>query len=154
MIWGDRIQSTQDVTQIHFDETAKWADVILIHTNGQYDRIEGTLNYIYEKSGKPIIQADGALSVSKPTMPNPYGPKFKTHEERGEAFREFANDLFSLPFIVGNHWCGYIDRLEVVQPGAQAGGIKDEFGYPHTGITDVFAEVNGGIYDFILDMKK
>jgi hypothetical protein len=101
---------------------------------------------------KPVIITD--LSYPSPPtekMPAPFGPKMKTHRERGERHREYFNKIFSMPSVIGWYWCGHIDQRrqpeDWMQSVRQHSGLKDEFDEPHRECVDMLRETNKTVYD-------
>jgi len=150
LILGDRINGNTSPSLAALSEIKDWIDVIMLQYYGFYRDQKGTIDIVYELTGKPILLCDACFSVPLPEMSNPFGPQLESQAERGRAYREYAEQVFSLPYIVGWHWCGYIDNYDTAEPGMQHSGIKNIYGENYTDLTDVMKEVNKEIYKMIL----
>jgi len=101
---------------------------------------------------KPVIITD--LSYPTPPteiMPHPFGPQMKTQRERGERHREYFNEVFSMPYVIGWYWCGHIDQRrqsdDWMQSVRQHSGLKNEFDEPYDECLDIIRETNKTMYD-------
>jgi len=160
MIFGDRWNCNNGPRMSAVEESKNWVDATIIHTYGYYDGElhrgaihKDVLEQLYRIMERPILLGDSCFSTPIPEMPDPWGPHVSSQAERGKACREYAEKVFSLPYIIGWNWCGYIDQYasDAEYSTPQHSGFKNVYGEFHTGLTDVMKEVNGGIYEFILN---
>jgi len=150
LILGDRINGNAGPSLTALSEIKNWVDIIMLQFYGFYRDQKEAIEMVYGTTRRPILLCDSCFSFPLPKMTNPFGPQLGSQAERGKAYREYAEQVFSLPYIVGWHWCGYIDNYDTAEPGMQHSGIKNIYGELYTDLTDVMKEVNKGIYYKIL----
>jgi len=154
LILGDRYNGNTGPSIAALLEARNWVDVIMTHHWGYFRDIKDNLEMMHKLTGKPILIGDSCFSLPYPEMPNPFGPHVESSAERGRMYRQFAENVFSLPYIIGWNWCGYIDNLEEWEKGTQHSGIKNAYGENYTELTDVMKEVNASIYDTIIKGRE
>ena len=97
----------------------------------------GTLDRWHELSGKPILVSDTAFLGPTELRPDGGGRNFlPSQRQRGEAYRRFAGELLAVPYIVGWHWCAYIENR------ARKSGIRSYLDEPYWDFIDVVKEFN------------
>jgi len=108
---------------------------------------------------KPVILTDSSYPTPPtPEMPNPFGPRMSSQKERIERYKRYFNAIFSMPFVIGWWWCGYIDQRRQpdhpLQKDRQHSGLKSEFDEPYTEVIDVIKEHNRKVYEIASRAKK
>lgn len=85
-----------------------FVDVINIQYYAPFEKQRDTLALLYRESGKPIINGDTAINPlwkdADPKETNPYA-------QLGQTYASDVSNLFSLPYYIGWHHCGYIRGL-------------------------------------------
>ncbi|KKL27526.1 hypothetical protein LCGC14_2384280, partial [marine sediment metagenome] len=61
-------------------------------------------------------------------------------------YEDYAQAVFSLPYVIGWHHCGYIDQWSVAQGPRQHSGIKDVWESPYKPLIQAMKQVNTKIY--------
>ena len=84
-------------------------DVLSIEYYARFETMRADLRRWHGLSGKPILLADSAFLA--PTDVLQIGPGAEVYvpdqAARGRAYRDFAREAFSRPWIVGWHWCAF-----------------------------------------------
>jgi len=160
LVLGDKFNGNTCTRYVALEAEKNWVDVIMFQYYGYYEKdsktyrelpaLKDIIDMVYRITEKPVILCDNCFSVPTPEMPAPWGPHVADQAERGRAYREYAEQVFRLPYIVGWQWCGYIDRLESAQPRHQHSGVKNIYGELYTELTDVMKDVISNIYNMIL----
>lgn len=101
----------------------------------EYTAMISDLRRWHEISGKPVVIADIGNWV--PTDMNPHRTSdMQTHAERGEDYAQGLARVMAEPWIIGWHWCGYIENL------GRGWGIKDPYDEFYSDLTDRIREAN------------
>ncbi len=112
----------------------KYVDVITIQWYATYDEQRELLAYIHEVTGKPILLGDSSFSVVKPYQDEAKGVLVESQDAVGDAYFEYMRDVMSVPYIVGWHFCGYMEGQRGMQsPDThedKQNGFLDPFGRP------------------------
>ncbi len=134
LILGDRYNGNKGIPDAPLRAMRNHVDVLSVQyftgkSEAEYDKMIDDLRRWYELTGKPVVVADIGNWV--PTEMNPHRiSDMKTQAERGA---DYANGLARAaqePWIIGWHWCGYIENL------GRGWGIKDPFDEFYTDMTD------------------
>ena len=146
LILGDRYNGNTHIPDAAIEAMKPYVDVLSVQYYGTYDNQKNDLKQWHRASGKPILLCDSCFSVIDENLPNPFGYHVTSQENRARAYDDYAQSVFSLPYIVGWHWCGYIDQWTVAQGKRQHSGIKDAFGNPHQPLGQTMQRVNRELY--------
>jgi hypothetical protein len=120
-----------------FDLSAK-ADAILANWwISDFVSVRNVLDRWYNLTGKPILISDTAFLCPTDLRPTGDGANFLTNQRaRGEAYQRFASELFVVPYILGWHWCAYIENR------VRKSGIKDYLDRPYWDCVNLMKEFN------------
>ncbi len=145
LILGDRYNGNTEIPDAALEAMLPYVDVLSVQYYGHFREQEADLKRCYGKTGKPIILCDSAFSVPSPEMPNPFGRWVENEEQRAVAYEGYARAAFSNPYVIGWHWCGYIDRWAEAQGPRQHTGIRDAFGRDHP-VAQAMSRMNAKVY--------
>lgn len=85
-----------------------FVDVIYIQYYSPFEKQRDTLALLYRESHKPILNGDTAINpLWKDADPNETNP----YDQLGRTYASDVSNLFSLPYFIGWHHCGYIRGL-------------------------------------------
>jgi len=130
----------------HYDLPESWHWVYQTFTTTPTD---GWLSRYHELSGLPLMITEFTYRARESDVPNTYPPiyyLFDTQQERGEAYRRYAQNCYEAPYIVGHHWFEYFDD----PPGGRSDGEDSNFGLvsnadvPYADMVAIVSEVNAG----------
>ncbi len=88
---------------------AKYYDVIYIQWYADFETQKDLLIHIHEATGKPILMGDSSFSVVKPYQDGAKGVKVASQDAVGDAYYDYLKSVMGLPFVVGWHYCGYME---------------------------------------------
>ncbi len=157
LIFGDK----------HYNDTPDWlhpilkkyVDVISIQRYGSVEAFKGRFDEIHRNTGKPIIIGDGSADYAphmKPSMRGDILTHVYDEERMGEGYLRYAEELCSLPYMVGIHHCGFIQtwippehgsytrmlNSELTIAALPRKGLVDPFGKPYESFTRMVGEAN------------
>jgi glyoxylase-like metal-dependent hydrolase (beta-lactamase superfamily II) len=109
LILGDKFIGNKDlpnwldpILKKHFDVVyIQWYD----YAHNQIPR----LKELYMHTGKPILMGDSSFSCPNRNVPNPKGVRVSSQREVGEAYYTYLQSIMTEPYIVGWHYCGFIE---------------------------------------------
>lgn len=145
LILGDRYNGNTFVPDVAIEAMKPYVDVFSVQYYGIFEEQKDDLETWHRKSDKPLLLCDSCFSVVDENMPNPFGHHVQSQEERAEAYEGYARKVFEMPYIVGWHWCGYIDQWSAAQGKRQHSGIKDAWGNIHQPLGETMKRVNKNI---------
>lgn len=122
-------------------------DALCVQFYGNWkDHVE-SLHQWHEATGKPILLADSCFSCSWEAMPHTCGPRLSGQKARAEAFERYARQALACSFVIGWHWCGWIDGSLELEARQQHQGLKDAWGNDHQPLCSRIREVFSHLYD-------
>ena len=96
-----------------------------------------TLDRWHQITGLPILISDSAFLGPTELRPTGDGPSFLTSQrERGMAHQRFATEALSESYILGWHWCAYIENR------VRKSGIRSYIDEPYWECVDLMKEFN------------
>lgn len=140
LILGDRYNGNKGIPEAVLRAMTPYVDVLSVQyftgkTDSEYNKMLTDLRGWYELTGKPVVIADIGNWV--PTQMNPHRTSdMKTQAERGEDYAHGLEAVMAEPWIIGWHWCGYIENL------GRGWGIKDPNDEYYSDLTDRIREAN------------
>jgi hypothetical protein len=132
----------------------KYVDVVLIQSYNQFGKDREMTDWIYEQTGKPILNGDGSFGY-----PNPHQQKYSVKGFRSNAqnveevagmYRRYMEEILSTPYFVGWHHCGFLEQWDESERGdvnSNENGFLDPFGNEYTAWTDVIRDTNSRASD-------
>ena len=121
MIFGPRFDRPPETREWIIKIAGEYFDVLLCNRFVSPEAVASGVRRWYEVSGKPVIISDLAylaptelLSVSQESAA--YVPDQKA---RGKAYQMYCGRTLSLPYVIGMHWCAFIENR------ARKSGIKN-----------------------------
>ena len=145
LILGDRYNGNTELPDAAMTAMIPYCDVLSIQYYGHFAEQKADLEMAYRKTGKPVLMCDSSFSTPSEEMPNPFGRWVEDQKQRAVAYEAYARAIFSGDYIVGWHWCGYVDRWKASQGFRQHSGIKDAFGKDYE-VAPAMARVNRDVY--------
>lgn len=107
-------------------------------SDAEYAQMIEDLHRWHELTGKPVVIAD--IGNWTPTDMNPHRTSdMTTQAERGADYAHGLELVAQQPWLIGWHWCGYIENL------GRGWGIKDPFDNFYTDMTDRVREANAAV---------
>ena len=126
LILGDKLNSNRDSR--HREAMTRtlrvlkdYVDVIFIQYYAPADQQRGTLTAIYEATQKPILIGDTAC---RPLWKDNDPANVAYYGELGQVYADDITKLFSLPYLIGWHHCGYMRGLRPPYVAALRRGDK------------------------------
>lgn len=132
LILGDKV--TRGVLDEAWPIIAQYVDLINIQWYATFAEQKKLLAHIYELTGKPILMGDSSFSIVKPYQDNAKGVKVASQDAVGDAYYKYMRNIMRIPYIVGWHFCGYMEGQRGMQsPDThedKQNGFLDPFGKP------------------------
>jgi hypothetical protein len=128
---------------------AQYVDVVLIQSYHHFDMDREMLDWVHERTGKPMLNGDGSFGY-----PNPHQQKFSVKGYRSGArsveqvaamYRAYLEETVARPYLVGWHHCGYLEQWDDAERGdvnSNENGFLDPFENAYTAWTDVIRQAN------------
>jgi hypothetical protein len=148
LILGDRYDGDAGIPDVVLEEAGPYIDVVSIEYY-QYDSLEEHLENIrrfHALSGKPVLLCDSCFSTATPGMPGIIGPECSDRAAVGRRYADYFHRVFRLPFVIGWHWCGYIDRLESNEAPFQHPGLVSSQDEPYQEVLEHVVPCNRSVY--------
>ncbi|MFM7014626.1 MAG: agarase [Actinomycetota bacterium] len=140
LILGDRYNGNKGIPEVVLNAMVDYVDVLSVQyftgkSAEEYEQMISDLKGWHELTGKPVLIADIGNWV--PTEMNPHRTSdMTTHEERGEDYAFGLERIMQEPWMLGWHWCGYIENL------GRGWGMKDPNDNFYTPMTDQLRSAN------------
>lgn len=140
LILGDRYNGNKGIPEAVLHAMVPFVDVLSVQyftgkSDEEYATMIEDLRGWHELTGKPVVIADIGNWV--PTDMNPHRTSdMDTQAERGADYASGLARAIAEPWIIGWHWCGYIENL------GRGWGIKDPHDEFYTDMTDQIREAN------------
>jgi len=144
LILGDRFDGDAGVPDEVLIEAGKYIDCFSLEYY-QFEDMDTHIEYIkhfHKMTGKPVLLCDSSYSTSTEGLPGNIPPLCENRQQVGERYIEYFDRILELPFVVGWHWCGYIDRTAESEGPLQHSGLKDCFGNPYTEAVELIKAYN------------
>ncbi len=142
LILGDRYDGDGGIPDIVLEKAAPTIDVLSVQYYTRFEYMEADLDRWCGMLGKPILLADSAFLA--PTELLKVGPQAKVYvpnqAERGKAYQDFAARAYAKPYIIGWHWCAYIENR------TRKSGLKNYRDEPYTECVTRMREFNEKLY--------
>jgi hypothetical protein len=140
LILGDRYNGNKGIPEVVLRAMVDYVDVLSVQyftgkSQEEYTQMIEDLKHWHEITGKPVLIADIGNWV--PTSMNPHRTSdMETHEERGQDYANGLATIMKEPWMLGWHWCGYIENL------GRGWGMKDPEDNFYTDMTDHLRTAN------------
>lgn len=147
LILGETFEGNRGLPEPVLRAASDHFDALCVQFYGNWkDHLE-PLEKWHRATGKPILLADSCFSCTCDAMPHTCGPRLSGHEARADAFERYAKQALACPFVVGWHWCGWIDGSLELEARQQHQGLKDAWGNPHQPLCSRIREVLSRLYE-------
>ncbi|MDQ0799013.1 agarase [Arthrobacter sp. SLBN-112] len=145
LILGDRYNGNKGIPDVVLTAAAPFLDVLSIQYFPGADptahkKMRDDLHRWHDLTGKPIINADAGNSCGT-VLHAPRWDSLANQSARALNYEESLNALLDDPWLVGWHWCGYVENP------VRGWGIKSPFDEPYADFARVVSDVNMSIYD-------
>lgn len=143
LVLGDRYNGNKGIPDAPLRAMRNYVDVLSVQyftgkTHAEQQKMIADLRGWHESTGKPVVIADIGNWV--PTQMNPHRTSdMDTHAERGADYARALDLVAHEPWIIGWHWCGYIENL------GRGWGIKDPLDEFYTDMTDQIRSANAQV---------
>ena len=112
LIFGPRFGRPKDMPDWLLKLAGEYFDVLLMNRYVTAEQVKTELARWHELSGRPVLISD--MLYLAPTELLSVGKKAPCYvpdqKARGEAYATFAEAAFSQSFIVGLHWCAFLEN--------------------------------------------
>ncbi len=138
LIFGPRFDHPPNTPHWIIKMAGAYFDALLCNLFVTVKDVDSEVKQWNELSGKPVVLSDMAfLAPTELLKVRPgtaaYVPDQKA---RGEAYQEFSGQILARPFIIGFHWCAYLENR------ARKSGIKNYKDEPYQDCVERMQEFN------------
>ena len=96
---------------------ARYTDVLYIQWYARFDEQVEVLRDLHQRTGLPVLLGDSSFSVHLDChSPHSKGIPVANHLEVGESYAGYLRAAMETGFVVGWHYCGYIEGRKGVTP--------------------------------------
>lgn len=153
LILGDKLDGNKEIPSYLYTALQNYTDIIYIQYFGLFRDQKKILIELNERLNKPILIGDFAFSTIKQYQKYSKGFILSSSREVGQHTFKYLKDLFTLPFIVGWHHCGYLEGMKGVEcfndPFADIQcGLKDPYGTPNKILINYISAANRLVYSW------
>jgi hypothetical protein len=138
LIFGPRFGRPEEVPEWLLDLAGEYFDAILANRYLTAEEVRTELAQWHEVTGRPILISD--MLYLAPTELLKVGKKAPCYvanqKERGEAYERFAAAAFGQPYVVGLHWCAFLENR------TRKSGLKNYLDEPYEECTSRMQEFN------------
>jgi len=131
LIFGDKLQYSR-IPPFLYPILKKYVDVISIQDEEDLPDQMALFTRVYEGTGKPMISGDSSFSVQHKNQISCKGRHVATYREVGDSYAAYLKGMLSLPFVVGWHYCGYVECWNALDRIPGNTGFKDPLGNVYT----------------------
>jgi hypothetical protein len=127
LIFGPRFGHSNDMPDWLLKLSGEFFDVLLMNRYLTPEEVRTDLARWHDLSGRPIVISDMLyLAPTELLKVGHNAPCYVPDQKaRGKAYAAFADVAFSQPYIVGLHWCGFIENR------ARKSGLKNYLDVPY-----------------------
>jgi len=138
LIFGPRFDRPSGTPDWIIEVAGEYFDVLLCNRFITSEIVEKDLARWHKLSGRPILISDqGYLASTDLLKVGPKAPSYVPNQRaRGEAYQRFAEQVIKLPYIVGVHWCGFLENR------VRKSGIKNYLDEPYWDCVNAMKEFN------------
>lgn len=109
LVFGDKFEGAFDLPEWLDPVIKKYFDVIYIQWYGFAEDQLPRLRRLHQNTGKPILLGDSSFSCPNENIPHPKGVHLPSQEQVGKAYYEYLETMMKEPYILGWHYCGFIE---------------------------------------------
>lgn len=144
IIFGDKLNGYR-IPEYLYPVLRRHVDVVMVQINGFIGKQQPALESIHRRTGKPIVSGDFAFNIADhPHQTNGIGTKLPSWPEVGAAYHDYLKGLMSLPYMIGWHYCGYIETWDgATTAPMQQSGFRQPDGTERTEVTAPMQQANG-----------
>ena len=152
LIFGDKFAGRRDLPEWLDPIIQKHFDITYIQWYAYAHKQTPRLRKLYATTGKPILMGDSSFSCPNQNTPKPKGVRVSSQREVGKAYHKYLQSVMTEPYIVGWHYCGFIEGspdLKKFHPyfSIQNGLLKPD-GTPYQDAIDRVIEANREAYSW------
>jgi len=150
LIFGDKFAGKLDLPEWLDPIIKKHFDITYIQWYAYADKQIPRLKKLFATTGKPILMGDSSFACPNQNIPRPKGVHVSSQREVGNAYYQYMQSAMAEPYIVGWHYCGFIEGspdLKKFHPyfSIQNGFLKPD-GKPYQEAIARVIEANGKAY--------
>lgn len=144
LILGDRYNGNKGIPRGVLRAMQPFVDVFSVQyftsadINGRTTMIDDLAQW-HADTGKPVLVADIGNWCATELNPNRIS-ELSDQAARGEDYVAAASMLTEQPWLIGWHWCAYLENT------ARGWGLKDPWDEPYIELTGPMAEFNKSVY--------
>jgi len=112
LLFGPRFHPTSETPAWLLELAGEYFDVLLVNNYVALEQLPTDLARWHQLAGRPLLISDMLyLAPTELLRVNPGANCYVPDQTaRGEAYARFAETAFSQPFIVGLHWCAFLEN--------------------------------------------
>jgi hypothetical protein len=146
LIIGDQLEHGKPLPDWLVEAMKPYTDVIAFNGFAPFEAIADEIQSAHERTGKPVLLADSAFLA--PTELLHVSPQSRVYcadqAVRGQAYQRFARRAFAKPYVIGWHWCAYIENR------ARCSGVRNYLDEPYHDLVSAMRDFNHRAYAFAL----
>jgi glyoxylase-like metal-dependent hydrolase (beta-lactamase superfamily II) len=109
VILGDKLEGAADLPTWLYPIVGRHFDAAYIQWYATADRQEAKLAELHAATGEPILMGDSSFSHPNENVAAPKGVHVGTERKVGKAYARYLRAMMRKPYVVGWHFCGYIE---------------------------------------------
>jgi hypothetical protein len=143
LILGDRYDGKLGIPDWLLEAMMPTVDVLSVQYYAPWEDMSRDLDRWYAKCGKPILLADSAFLAPTELLQVPESARVYVPDQRarGQAYQQFAAQAYARPYIVGWHWCAFIENR------ARRSGIVNYRDEPYHDLVTRMRDLNARVYE-------
>ena len=143
LILGDRYDGKLGIPGWLLEVMSPTVDVLSIQYYAPWEDMAQDLAHWHALCGKPILLADSAFLAPTELLPVSERARVYVPDQaaRGDAYRRFATKAYSQPYVIGWHWCAFIENR------ARRSGIVDYRDEPYRDLVIRMRDTNAHVYE-------
>jgi hypothetical protein len=138
MIFGPRFDHPPNTPEWIIGIAGEYFDVILCNLFVTEQDVDTKVLRWHQVSGRPVLLSDMAfLAPTRLLRVSPGSDAYVPDQKaRGKRYQEFASNVLIRPYIIGWHWCAFIENR------ARKSGIKDYLDEPYWECVEAMRKFN------------
>jgi hypothetical protein len=143
LILGDRYDGKLGIPGWLLEAMSPTVDVLSIQYYAPWEDMAEHLANWHAQGGKPILLADSAFLAPTELLYVSESSRVYVPDQaaRGDAYRRFATAAYAEPYVLGWHWCAYIENR------TRRSGIVNYRDEPYRDLVTRMRETNARIYE-------
>jgi len=109
LVFGDKLEGAKDMPAWIYPLVGRHFDLAYIQWYADAEDQTNKLTELYAATGKPILLGDSSFSHPNENVPAPKGIHVSSEKEVGRRYAKYLEATMRMPFVVGWHFCGFIE---------------------------------------------